>query len=133
MRSYYYKTKICTMKNLKFSLIIAFLLSINSNTINAQENDKKADVVAEMKIAKEKLALSESQEITFKEITKKYGLKMKAVKDSDEPKRNKFKSMKSIKEDKNAEMKTLLSDEQYKVYIELQEERIAKMKENKRK
>ena len=41
--------------------------------------------------------------------------------------------MKSIKNDKNAEMKTLLSDEQYKAYIELQEERMAKMKDRKNK
>ena len=121
------------MKNLKFALIITFLFLINSNVMNAQENDKKGDVVAEMKIAKEKLALSESQEITFKEITKKYGLKMRALKNSNEPKRSKFKSMKSIKNDKNAEMKTLLSDEQYKAYIELQEERIVKMKGRKNK
>ena len=121
------------MKNLKFALIITFLFLINSNVMNAQENDKKGDVVAEIKIAKEKLALSESQEITFKEITKKFGLKMRALKNSDEPKRSKFKSMKSIKNDKNAEMKTLLSDEQYKAYIELQEERIAKMKGRKNK
>ena len=121
------------MKNLKFVLIITFLLSINSTVIIAQENDKKAQIVAEMKVAKEKLALSETQEITFKEITKKYSLKMKAVKESDATKRDKIKNMKSIREEKNAEMKTFLSDEQYKAYLELQEERIAKMKDRKNK
>ena len=121
------------MKNLKFALIITFLLSLNSNVISAQENDKKAEIVAEMKMAKEKLALSDTQEITFKEITKKYGLKMKAIKDSDVDKRDKFKSMKSIRSEKNAEMKTLLSEEQYKAYIESQEERKAKMKDQKNK
>ena len=121
------------MKNLKFVLIITFLLSINSNVKNAQENEKKAEMVAEMNVIKEKLALSDAQEITFKEITKNYGLKMKAVKDTDVSKRDKLKSMKSIKEDKNAEMQTLLSDEQYKAFIELQEEGMAKMKSRKNK
>ena len=38
-----------------------------------------------------------------------------------------------MKDNKNAEMKTLLSDEHYKAYIELQEERMAKMKDRKNK
>lgn len=121
------------MKNLKITLFLTILFSINCTLLQAQQNDKKAEMIAEMKVAKEKLALSDTQEITFKEVTKKYGLKMKNVKDSDASKRDKFKNIKSLRDEKNAEMKTLLSEEQYKAYLELQEERMAKMKDRKNK
>jgi hypothetical protein len=43
---------------------------------------------------------------------------MIAVKDSDERRMSKFKKVKSMRKDKDAEMKTLLSKEQYKIYLE---------------
>jgi hypothetical protein len=125
------------MKNLKFSILIILLVVFFSATTNAQtENsmseDQKEEMLQQMKISKERLALTATQEPTFREITKKYALKMKELKTSNEGKKDKFQKMKAIKNEKNAEMKTLLSDEQYKTYLTLQEERKEKMKERKK-
>ena len=79
------------------------------------------------------LHLSEEQKPKFKEITKKYAKQMKAVKDSGARPMRKYRKVKSIREDKNAEMKSLLSQDQYKVYLEKQEEMTKKMKERRKK
>ena len=46
---------------------------------------------------------------------------------------SKYKKVKSIRKNKDAEMKHLLSKDQYKVYLEKQEEMQKKMKEQRRK
>jgi len=45
---------------------------------------------------------------------------------------SKFKKVKSIRKNKDAEMKTLLSKDQYKVYLEKQKEMKKKMKERRK-
>jgi hypothetical protein len=125
------------MKNLKLSIVITLLVVIFSTTTNAQTDnsmseDQKEEMLQQTKISKERLALTATQEPTFREITKKYALKMKELKTSNEGRKDKFQKMKAIKNEKNAEMKTLLSDEQYKTYLTLQDEKKEKMKERKK-
>ena len=120
------------MRNLKLSFLITFLFALNSNNIVAQDNNRKEEMIEQMKIAKVRLSLSEQQEFTFREITKKYAAKLKEIKNSDGSKRDKFKKLKEIKEEKDAEMKSFLSVEQYDIYLQLQEERKAQMKDKKR-
>ena len=79
------------------------------------------------------LQLSETQKPKFEEITKKYAEQMIALKESDGSRMSKYKKLQSIHENKNAEMKSLLSKDQYKVYLEKQEERLKKMKERRKK
>ncbi len=126
-----------TMKNLKFSIVIILLALFFSATVKAQTEkslpeDQKEEMLQQMQINKERLALTATQEPTFKDITKKYALKMKELKASNEGKKDKFQKMKAIKNEKNTEMKTLLSDKQYKTYLTLQEERKEKIKDRKK-
>ena len=79
------------------------------------------------------LQLSEAQKLKFEEITKRYAKQMKAVKDSGGRPMSKFKKVKSIHENKDAEMKSLLSKDQYKVYLEKQEEMKKKLRERRKK
>ncbi len=79
------------------------------------------------------LDLSEDQKPQFREISRRYAEEMKAVRDGGGGKFQKFKKLKAIRENKNAEMKDLLSEEQYQVYLEKQEENQKKMKENRKK
>ena len=121
------------MKKLQSTLALVFFLMIGL-TSTAQEKAtvsdvKKQEIREQMKMDKERLALTDAQEVTYKEITKKYGGQLKALRDGSDKKRDKFKKVKEIQEQKNAEMKGLLSEAQYKTYLELQEERRAKMKE----
>lgn len=120
------------MRNLRLSFIIAFILALNSNKIVAQDSNKKEEIVGQMKLEKERLSLSDEQEFTFREITKNFGVKLKEIKNSEVSKRDKFKKLKESRDAKNAEMKSLLSAEQYGIYLQMQEERKAQMKDKKR-
>ena len=71
---------------------------------------------------------SEEQKPQFEEITKKYAKQMKAVKDSDGSRMSKYRKVKSIRKNKDAEMKRLLSKDQFNVYLEKQKEMRKKMK-----
>ena len=118
------------MKTLKQIFVIAIVMFVSSSVI-AQEttlnDEQKAKLKAHLQESFEKLNLSEEQKPKFKEITKKYALQLKNLKNSDKSKSTKEQEFKSIINSKNKEMKALLSAEQYKVYEETQKERLRKL------
>lgn len=73
----------------------------------------------------EKLSLSEDQYQQVHEINLKYANKMQNIYSADQGKLQRLKSMKAISEDKDREMKQVLSSQQYEAYREEKE----KMKE----
>jgi hypothetical protein len=125
------------MKLLKvFSLLFAlFLIGTNTTFAQSRANDLSKEQKDEIKKNIEEYAsaldLSEDQRPRFEEITKRYAKQMKAVKDSGGRRMSKFKKVKSIRKNKDAEMKTILSKDQYKVYLEKQEEMKDKMKQRR--
>lgn len=127
------------MKALKILALFFVLLFSTTQASFAQSKGKnlsteqKEELAANMEAYFTDLNLSEAQKTEFKEISEKYASQMKAVKESDAHKFQKFKKVKSIRKNKNAEMKKLLSDDQYKVYLEKQEEMQEKMKESYKK
>jgi len=122
------------MKLLKvFSLLFAlFLIGTNTTFAQSRANDLSKEQKEEIKKNIEEYAsaldLSEDQRPKFEEITKKYAKQMIAVKDSSGRRMSKYKKVKSIRKNKDAEMKRLLSKDQFKVYLEKQEEMKKKMK-----
>lgn len=80
-----------------------------------------------------RLNLSEDQKTLYIEISKKYGDQLKALKNSLESRFNKYRDYKSIQNNKNKEMKAVLSSKQYKVYLEIQNEVQKKIKERRKK
>lgn len=124
------------LKNKSLSLFFAIFL-FSTNTTFAQsraENlteEQKEELAASMEEYFSVLDLSEEQKSEFEAITKKYADQMKAVKDSGGRRMSKFKKVKSIRKKKDAEMKTLLSNDQYNVYLDKQEEMQRKMKERR--
>ena len=121
------------------SLFLFFaLFLIGTNTTFAQSRatnfteKQKEEIKKNLEEYAAALDLSENQRPKFEEITKKYAKQMKAVKDSSGRPMSKFKKMKSIRKNKDAEMKTLLSNDQYKVYLNKQEEMQKKMKERRK-
>lgn len=78
------------------------------------------------------LDLNGDQKKDFEAITKKYALQMKAVKDEGGSKMSMYKKIKSINKNKNAEMKGVLSKEQYEVYLEKQKEIQKEMRSKKK-
>lgn len=126
------------LKTMSLSLFLALFL-IGTNTTFAQSRATNLTAVQKDEIKKNlqeyaaALDLSEDQRPQFKEITMKYAKHMIAVKESGDRPMGKVKKVKSIRESKNAEMKRLLSTDQYKVYLEKQEEMKKSMKERRQK
>ena len=125
--------------NLLKSMSLFFALClIGTNTTFAQSRaanlteEQKEEMKKNLEAYAVALDLSEEQKPKFEEITKKYAKQMKAVKDSSGRRMSKFKKVKSIRKNKDAEMKDLLSKDQYKVYLEKQKEMKKKMKERRK-
>jgi hypothetical protein len=116
------------MKSLKILSLFFALFLIGTNTIFAQSRaanlteEQKEEVKNNLEEYAAALDLSEDQRPKFEEITKKYAKQMIDVKESGGRRMSKYKKVKSIRKNKDAEMKTLLSKDQYKVYLENQEE-----------
>ena len=80
-----------------------------------------------------RMSLSEDQMPIYIEISKKYGSQLKALKNSSKSKLSKYKKYKNIQDEKNSEMKKILSSKQYKIYLEVQKEVQKEMKERRKK
>ena len=126
------------MKSLKvLSLLFAFFL-VGLNTSFAQSqashltDEQKEELTRSIEEYVAALDLSEEQKSEFEAITKKYAEQMKAVKDGGGGKLQKYKKVKSIRGNKNEEMKELLSKDQYETYLEKQEEMQEKMKQRRK-
>ncbi|MEN0006038.1 MAG: hypothetical protein AAF798_17945 [Bacteroidota bacterium] len=117
--------------------LVLFLTSTNlSFAQSAGENvseEQKQEMKQNMEALAAELNLTEEQKTEFKAITQKYAAKMMEVRDSGSSKWKKYKAVQKIGKERNQEMKTLLTEEQYEVYLEKQKERQAKMKEKRNK
>ena len=126
------------MNSTKILSLFFALLLIGTNTTFAQSRaanlteEQKEEITKNLEEYATALHLSEEQKPKFEEITRKYAKQMKAVKDSGGRRMSKYKKVKSIRKNKDAEMKSLLSKDQYKVYLEKQEEMQKKMKERRK-
>jgi hypothetical protein len=92
-------------------------------------DEQKEELAEKIEEYLKALNLSEEQKPEFEAITKKYVKQMKAVKESEDGKMKKYRKVKTIRDNKNAEMKDLLSEDQYNFYLEKHEEMKEKMKE----
>lgn len=115
---------------------LSLFLSLWFNAMQAQSvsnftDDQKEAVISQLKVDKERLALTPEQEGPFIEISKKYALKLKDLKASDENRKYKFKKLKEIQGQKNEDIKSMLSNQQFITYLEIQSERKAKLKERR--
>ena len=111
-------------------IVFAIVMFVSSSVI-AQErtltDEQKVKLKTHFKKSFEKLDLSEEQKPKFKEITKKYALQLKTLKNSDKSKSTKEHEFISIINSKNKEMQVFLTTQQYKVYEENQKERLRKL------
>ncbi len=127
------------MKSVKMLSLALVLFFFGANTTFAQSqevnltDEQKEQIEKSMEEYLEVLNLSEEQKPQFEEITKKYAEEMVAVKNGGGGKMSKYKKVKSIRKNKNKEMEELLSEEQYEIYLEKQEEMQKKAKEQRNK
>ena len=126
------------MNALKILSLFFALFLIATNTTFAQSKaanlteEQKEEITKNLEEYATAINLTEEQKPKFEEITKKYAKQMIAVKDGGDRRMSKYKKVKSIRKNKDAEMKRLLSKDQYKVYLEKQEEMQKKMKERRK-
>jgi len=124
--------KLLKVSSISFAL---FLFGINTTIAQTKANNLSEEQKEEIKRNLEEyaatLSLSDDQRSKFEEITKKYAEQMQALNNGGGRKLQKYKKVKSIRKNKNAEMKMLLSKEQYKVYLDKQEEMRNKMKQRR--
>ena len=107
-------------------IFVLFLFVANTTFAQSRATDLSEEQKEEIRNNIEEYAvaldLSEDQRPQFEEITKKYAQQMKAVKDGGGRRMDKFKKVKAIRDSKDAEMKSLLSKDQYRVYLDKREE-----------
>lgn len=119
------------MKNIKILFAAAVFLIAFSNSAQAQEKEvskeKKMELFRQYKENHARLNLTPEQQQPYKAIVKKYVVKMKDIKEKTFDKQLPLDSLKVLTTKKNAEMKALLSDEQYKTYLDIQGERKERM------
>jgi hypothetical protein len=118
----------------KFTIILLFI--INFATINAQieirlTKSENSEIWEQIKEDKIKLSITTDQENEFERITKKYLLKIKEIKNKFKNKKRECGPLQRNRHEKNEEMKRLLLDEQFKIYISWQEPRMYWRKDGK--
>ena len=108
------------MKKIYNSLSLHFIVMsiiIMSNGLIAQEsglsNENINTMISEQM---ESLNLNENQIKEFKDISKKFGKKLQALRNSDMNRWEKLKEIKNLNNERDKEMKVLLSKEQYKQF-----------------
>jgi len=122
------------MKSSKKLWLFIALLLVGITNINAQtkrenlSDEQKEEIKKNVEEYTTSLNLTDVQKTEFEAITEKYAKQMVAVRDSGGAKFKKYKKLKSIRKNKDKEMKQLLNQEQFKTYLEKQEERKKQMK-----
>jgi Spy/CpxP family protein refolding chaperone len=119
------------MKNLK---VVAIALLLSMLAINSAQGQEKPAVPAEQKQEmakqnqqnKDRLGLTKEQQVPYKEIVKRYAQLMRELKGSGLPHDAKKEKLTVLISQRDAELKALLTPEQYKTYTEIQEEKKAK-------
>lgn len=108
------------MKKIYNSLSLHFVVMsiiIMSNGLIAQESGlSKENIKTKISEQMESLNLNENQIKEFKDISKKFGKKLQALRNSDMNRWEKLKEIKNLNNERDKEMKVLLSKEQYKQF-----------------
>lgn len=64
----------------------------------------------------ESLNLNDDQKTQFKEINEKYRLKLESIRNSNKTRLAKFQILQTLSKEKDADMKLLLNEDQFKIY-----------------
>lgn len=124
------------MKTLKL-IAAGCLLALTTQNALAQDQkprlnpEQKQEMKAQFEKDKARLQLSPEQETKMKEINQKYAGEMKGMRDK--ARSEKRQQGQEMRERRNAEVKAVLSESQYKTFLQLQDERKARFKEKRQK
>ena len=106
--------------NVLIRIFVIGSVMVMSSFLMAQEkrltNEQKAKINLHLNEYYEELGLSDRQRPKYIEITRKYGLQMKSLKNGKQSNFTKYRKLKTIKKSKDKEIKALLNTEQFNVY-----------------
>lgn len=113
-------------------LVLATLFSIGAIYLQAQTHDlppAEQRAKKQTELMDQKLNLDDTQESAVATINLKFAFRVDEVFAADESKKEKAKKMKKINDAKEAELKPVLTPEQFAKYVELKDEFVEKIKE----
>ena len=97
-----------------FLSIITILMSITVSAQYSEIDIEKAKANIEEQF--ESLNLNDDQKTQLKEINEKYRLKLESIRNSNKTRLAKFQTLQTLSKEKDAEMKLLLNEDQFKIY-----------------
>lgn len=124
------------VKKMSLSFILLLLslpICFSQSSVEQLDEEQKMEMKKNMEDFAKSLQLTEEQKPEFVAISEKYGQQMLELKDSNSSKWKKYRKVKSINKSRNKEMKKLLTEEQYQLYVKRQKELQKKMKERSKK
>jgi len=124
------------MKTIK--LLLPFALLMFSFAVNAQEKvstseDKKQETNSQTQDSKKQLNLTYEQQTPYREIIKRYAIIVRDVRKSALKPEEKKEKLKIVGLEREAEIKALLTPEQYKIHLEVEEFKKTRMVDMKKK
>lgn len=107
------------MKKVIGLFLVILISSVSVFAQSGKRGGQKGDPSKRIEQMVTDLKLDDKQAAEFRKIQKEYAEKMKKERDAAQNDRTKMREkMKQMNENKNAEIKKILSDEQYKQYLE---------------
>lgn len=97
-----------------FLSTISILMSITVSAQYSEIDIEKAKANIEEQF--ESLNLNDDQKTQLKEINEKYRLKLESIRNSNKTRLAKFQTLQTLSKEKDAEMKLLLNEDQFKIY-----------------
>ncbi len=119
-----------SMKIMSLSLLLLFashFATAQTDTPKLSQEQKEA-LKENIESFVTALDLTEEQKEEFVSIKKKYAHEMAALKESDKSRMAKYQEVKGLRKAQNKEMKEILTEEQYDLFLEKQKEIQKKMK-----
>lgn len=104
----------------------------NLSKLRQKQTEKRSDIQNSRHKRIETLNLSDIQKKKLRSIKMKYAKKMKALKQQDNS-QNKMEEFKGLLEEQDKDVKTILSEEQFEMYLRIKEEKLQKRKSKMKK
>lgn len=108
------------------------ILAISGFAQSKMTEKEKEEAVAKYKVYMESLNLTEEQKPKVEEINMRFFEGVSNVKKSNSSKLDKYRTFKSLSSTRDAEMKKVLTKEQYSIYKEHQEEQRENFRQRRR-
>jgi Spy/CpxP family protein refolding chaperone len=128
------------MQHLKIFSLVLFCLIALTTSVQAQEKLEKlfAETTPEQRaklqtgMMQEKLSLTEDQKTQVYDINLKYAQKLEDAYNAGGSKVKRLRNMKAVSEEKDGQLKTVLTGNQFDLYLKYKDEMREKIKENRK-